>query len=46
MSGAHAKPLTRRQLRQRNRIGKWAAGVMSLLLLGGATPLRQYLYLW
>ena len=37
MSGAHAKPLTRRQLRQRNRIGKWAAGVMSLLLLGGAT---------
>lgn len=37
MSGAHAKPLTRRQLRQRNRIGKWTAGVMSLLLLGGAT---------
>ena len=37
MSGAHAKPLTRRQLRQRNRIGKWTAGAMSLLLLGGAT---------
>lgn len=37
MSGAHAKPLPRRQLRQRNRIGKWTAGVMSLLLLGGAT---------
>ena len=37
MSGAHAKPLTRRQLRRQNRIGKWTAGVMSILLLGGAT---------
>lgn len=36
MSGAHAKPLTRRQYRRRARIGKWTAGMMGAALLAGA----------
>lgn len=36
MSGAHAKPLTRRQHRRRARISKWTAGVMGAVLLAGA----------
>lgn len=35
MSGMHAKPLSRRDLRRRARITKWAVGTMSALLLGG-----------
>lgn len=36
MSGAHAKPLTRRQHRRRACISKWTAGVMGAVLLAGA----------
>lgn len=36
MSGAHAKPLTRRQHRRRARISKWTAGMMGAALLAGA----------
>lgn len=36
MSGAHAKPLTRRQHWRRARISKWTAGMMGAALLAGA----------
>ena len=36
MSAAHAKPLSRRQLRQRARITKWTVGSIATILLAGA----------